>query len=84
MPSKRYLVEQTRRQVARGRAAPGTGVDDPAACASDWGISDQTFYRWCPKYGALKGDEAQRPKALEHENAHLKRIVAEQAWTLRC
>jgi len=31
------------------------------------------------KYGALKEDEAQRLKALEQENARLKRIVAEQA-----
>ena len=43
------------------------------------GISDQTFYRWRIKYGALKEDEAQRLKALEQENARLKKIVAEQA-----
>jgi transposase-like protein len=43
------------------------------------GVSDQTFYRWRLKYGALKEDEAQRLKALEQENARLKRIVAEQA-----
>ena len=42
-------------------------------------ISEQTFYRWRTKYGALKEDEAQRLKALEAENAGLKRIVAEQA-----
>jgi len=43
------------------------------------GVSDQTFFRWRIKYGALKEDEAQRLKALEQENARLKRIVAEQA-----
>ncbi|HEX5469896.1 MAG TPA: transposase [Gaiellaceae bacterium] len=43
------------------------------------GISDQTFFRWRIKYGALKEDEAQRLKALEQENARLKKIVAEQA-----
>jgi len=43
------------------------------------GISDQTFYRWRLKYGALKEDKAQRLKALEQENARLKRIVADQA-----
>ena len=42
-------------------------------------ISDQTFYRWRLKYGAMKEDEAQRLKALEQENSRLKRIVAEQA-----
>jgi putative transposase len=30
-------------------------------------------------YGAPKEDEAQRLKALEQENARLKKIVAEQA-----
>lgn len=42
-------------------------------------MSDQTFYRWRTKYGALKEDEAQRLKALEQENSRLKRIVADQA-----
>lgn len=43
------------------------------------GVSEQTFYRWRTKYGALKEDEAVRLKTLEQENARLKRIVAEQA-----
>ena len=43
------------------------------------GISEQAFYRWRIKYGALKEDEAQRLKALEQENSGLKKIVAEQA-----
>jgi len=42
-------------------------------------VSEQTFYRWRRKYGALKEDEAHRLKALEQENGRLKRIVAEQA-----
>jgi putative transposase len=50
----------------------------PQACKKV-GISDQMFYRWRTKYGALKEDEAHRLKALEQENARLKRIVAEQA-----
>jgi len=43
------------------------------------GISDQTFFRWRIRYGALKEDEAQRLKALEQENNRLKKIVADQA-----
>jgi putative transposase len=50
----------------------------PQACKRI-GVSDQTFYRWRIKFGALKEDEAQRLKALEQENGRLKRIVAEQA-----
>ena len=67
-----------RRQVERGGEAAGAGSDDPQSCKK-LGISDQTFYRWRIKYGALKEDEAQRLKALEQENARLKKIVAEQA-----
>jgi putative transposase len=43
------------------------------------GVTDQTFYRWCTRYGALKEDEARRLVLLEQENSRLKRIVAEQA-----
>ena len=50
----------------------------PQACKRI-GVSDQTFYRWRTKYGALKEDEAHRLRALEQENSRLKRIVADQA-----
>jgi putative transposase len=43
------------------------------------GISQQTFYRWKQKYDGLEGQEVRRLKALEEENARLKRLVAEQA-----
>ena len=43
------------------------------------GISKWTFYRWKRKFGGLEVREAQRLKALEEENARLKRLVAEQA-----
>jgi transposase-like protein len=56
----------------------GQGLMIPQSCKR-LGISDQTFYRWRIKYGALKEDEAPRLKALEQENSRPKRIVAEQA-----
>jgi putative transposase len=43
------------------------------------GISQQTLYRWKAKYDGLEGKEVKRLKALEEENARLKRLVAEQA-----
>ncbi len=66
-------------QVAGGGEAAESGFDEPADLCKRLGISAQTFYRWRIKYGALKEDEAQRLKALEQENARLKKIVAEQA-----
>jgi putative transposase len=43
------------------------------------GISEQTLYRWRHKYDGLEGQDLRRLKALEEENARLKRLVAEQA-----
>jgi putative transposase len=41
------------------------------------GISDKTYYRWRRQYGSLQVEEAKRLKALEAENAKLKKLVAE-------
>lgn len=41
-------------------------------------ISPATFYNWRKKYGGMEASEAKRLRALESENAKLKRIVADQ------
>ena len=41
------------------------------------GISDGTFYKWRSKYGGMEVSEAKRLKALEVENAKLKKMLAE-------
>ena len=41
------------------------------------GISDATFYTWRKKYGGMEVSDAKRLKALEEENAKLKRLLAE-------
>ena len=41
------------------------------------GISDATFYKWKARYGGLELSEAKRLRALEHEDAKLKRLLAE-------
>ena len=41
------------------------------------GISSATFYKWKAKYGGLEVSDAKRLKALEDENAKLKKIVAD-------
>jgi transposase len=78
MPGKRYTVEQIVAKLREAEKLQGQGLTIPAVCKR-LQVSEQTFYRWRTKYGALKEDEAQRLKALEQENARLKRIVAEQA-----
>lgn len=79
-------IRCARRATARSRSCKlreaeklqAQGLTIPQSCKR-LVISDQTFYRWRIKYGALKEDEAQRLKALEQENTRLKKIVAEHA-----
>jgi transposase-like protein len=78
LPSKRYSVEQIVAKLREAERLQAQGQTIAQVCKR-LGISDQTFFRWRIKYGALKEDEAQRLKALEQENARLKKIVAEQA-----
>jgi putative transposase len=41
------------------------------------GISDATFYKWKAKYGGLEVSDAKRLRALEAENARLKKLLAD-------
>lgn len=42
------------------------------------GVSEATIYNWKSKYGGLEVSDARRLKALEGENAKLKKMLAEQ------
>ena len=42
------------------------------------GMSEGTFYAWKAKYSGMTVSEAKRLKALEDENAKLKKLLAEQ------
>jgi putative transposase len=76
--AKRYTPEQIVAKLREHEKLQAQGMTIPQACKRI-GVSDQTFYRWRIKFGALKEDEAHRLKALESENGRLKEIVAEQA-----
>ena len=41
------------------------------------GVSEPTFYKWRSKYGGMEVSDAKRLKALEDENARLKKLLAE-------
>jgi putative transposase len=41
------------------------------------GISEASFYKWKSKYGGMEVSEAKRLKALEGENAKLKKLLAD-------
>jgi len=48
-----------------------------AAVCKLLGITDATYFRWRKEYGGMKVDQAKRLKALEQENARLKRLLAD-------
>ena len=41
------------------------------------GVTEPTYYRWRMEYGGLKLDQVKRLKALETENARLRKAVAD-------
>jgi putative transposase len=45
------------------------------------GVSSATFYKWKAKFGGMDVSEARRLKALEDENAKLKRMLADAMLT---
>jgi putative transposase len=56
----------------------GKGQKVPEVC-KQWGISEQTYYRWRTKYGGMDPQMARQFQELQKENARLKRLVADQA-----
>lgn len=52
------------------------GVKTAELCRKH-GISGATFYSWKSKYSGLEVSEAKRLRALESENAKLKKLLAE-------
>ncbi len=71
---KRFSEEQIIRIL---RQADVDGVVIRDVCRAH-NISEQTFFRWRNTYGGMSVPDARKLKALESENARLKKIVAEQ------
>jgi putative transposase len=53
-----------------------SGIPTADICRK-YGISSATFYKWKAKYGGFGISDAKRLKALEDENAKLKKLLAE-------
>src|ERR1700712_5487617 len=49
-----------------------------ADLARKHGVSEATIYNWKAKFGGMDVSEAKRIRALEEENAKLKKLLAEQ------
>ena len=78
MPQKRHSVDQIIAKLRKVDVLLGKGTKVPEAC-KQIGVTEQTYYRWRQKYGGMQPEMTKQFKALEKENARLKKMVAEQA-----
>jgi transposase-like protein len=76
MARKNFTAEQIVSKLRQIEILSSQGKSIPQAC-KEAGVSDVTYYRWRKEYGGLQVDQAKRLKALEQENARLKRVVAD-------
>lgn len=74
---KRFTEEQIIKIIARLRN--GTKASE---LAREVGVTPTTLYAWKKKYNDMTVSEAKRLRELEHENARLKRLVADQALNI--
>ena len=78
MNQKRHTVDQIMGKLRRADVELGKGRKVPEICKL-LVIKEQTYYRWRQKYGGMQPAMAKELKALQKENARLKKLVAEQA-----
>lgn len=78
MAQKRYSVDEIISKLRRADVELGKGARVPEIC-KQLEIAEQTYYRWRQKYGGMQPKMAKELKALQKENARLKKMVAEQA-----
>ena len=79
---KRHSAGQIVAKLRQADVGLGKGLKVPEVC-KQLGISEQTYYRWRQKYGGMAPEVAKQLKALEKENARLKRLVADQALDMQ-
>ena len=78
MSQKRHSVDQIIAKLRKADVELGQGKKVPEVCKV-LGIAQQTYFRWRQKYGGMAPEMAKELKALQKENARLKKMVAEQA-----
>jgi putative transposase len=78
MKRNRHTTEQIIEKLRQADVALGKGQKVPEVCKA-LEITEQTYYRWRQKYGGMAPEMTRQLRALEKENARLKKLVAEQA-----
>ena len=76
MAKKTFTPEQIIFKLREVEVLVGQGETVAGACRSI-AVTEQTYYRWRKQYGGMGTEQLKRLKALEKENARLKRVVAD-------
>lgn len=78
MKGTRYKEEQIIRILKEVEGGKAVGQ-----VCREYGVSEQSVYRWRSKYGGMEEADLRRLKYLEEENRRLRAIVAEQAMDIQ-
>ena len=81
MKRRRHTPEQIVRKLREADRLLGEGEDVAGVCRQ-LEISIQTYQRWRTQYKAMRPEDVARLKALEKENARLKRLLADDETPL--
>jgi putative transposase len=76
MKKTRFSEEQMVKILREADKAPVSEV------AKKHGVSDVTIYAWRKRFGRLEAVDVKRLRALEAENARLKKVLAERVMDI--
>ena len=76
MKKTRFSEEQMVKILREADKAPVSEV------AKKHGVSDVTIYAWRKRFGQLEAVDVKRLRALEAENARLKKVLAERVMDI--
>lgn len=75
---KKHTGPQIVAKLRQADVLVGQGKSIPEVC-KEIEVSEQTYYRWRQKYGGMSPDMIKQFRALQKENARLRKVVTDQA-----